>query len=251
MPQDNTLPEPQTPPARLGILISSNAADCLAIAAAIRAESLAGCEVAVVVSNMTGAPGIEAARTAGLPVVVMEGRGREQRDHENAVSTLLRTYRVDLVCMAGYSRALSAGFIRDWRGRILSIHPSLLPAFPGYHAAEQALGYGVHYTGCTVHFVEEALDSGAIVVQRVVEVAEDDTAETLAARIVAEQRSAYPEAIRRVLSGDYERQGRRYLLREDLRYPYDGLDTAEFAESAAASEPRSREPAVSGPAASA
>ena len=148
----------------------------------------------------------------------MEGRGREQRDHENAIATLLRTYRVSLVCLAGYLRVLSAHFIREWRGRILSIHPSLLPAFPGYHAAEQALGYGVQYTGCTVHFVEEAADAGAIIVQRMVPVEEEDTAESLAARIAAEERAAYPDAIGRVLSGKYETQGRRYMLREDLRY---------------------------------
>ena len=213
-------------PARLGVLISGSGAHCLAIAEAIRTGTLHGCEIAVVVSNVTGAPGIEAARAAGLPVVVMEGRGREQRDHENAISTLLRTYRVDLVCLAGYLRVLSTSFIREWRGRALSIHPSLLPAFPGYHAAEQALGYGVQFTGCTVHFVEESVDAGAIIVQHVVAVLEDDSAESLAERIGAQERVAYPEAIRRVLSGDYEAQGRRYVQREKPRYGVAPADPA-------------------------
>ncbi len=224
MPDDIRL-DPQRPPVRLGILISGDARHCLAIASAIRSGLLPGCEIAVVISNITGAPGIDAARADGQPVVVLEGRGRDPRDHEDAVSALLRTYRVDLVCLAGYLRALSSRFVRGWRGQVLSIHPSLLPAFPGHHAAEQALGYGVQYTGCTVYFVEEAVDAGVIVVQRVVSVKEGDTAEVLAERISTEEAAAYPEAIRRVLNGQYETEGRRYVLREDLRVPQDAAES--------------------------
>jgi phosphoribosylglycinamide formyltransferase-1 len=193
---------------RLGILMSDSCEHCMAIAQAVRSSALPGCEVAVVVSNVTGAAGIETARAAGLPVVVMEGRGREQRDHESAISTLLRTYRVDLVCVAGYLRVLSPGFIREWRGRILAIHPSLLPAFPGAHAVEQALAYGVRYTGCTV-FLASDPDPGTILIQRVVEVESGDTSHSLNRKIIAEEALAYPEAIRLMLGSEFQLQHRR------------------------------------------
>ena len=192
----------------------------MAIATAIRSGLLPGCEVAVVVSNVTGAAGIETARTAGLPVVVMEGRGREQRDHEGAISTLLRTYRVDLVCVAGYLRSLSPGFIHEWRGRTLAIHPSLLPAFPGPHAVEQALSYGARYTGCTVFFADDP-EPGAILVQHIVKIESEDTTQSLNSKIIAAETLAYPEAIRCILSGGYELQGRRLLPRPAPKQPED------------------------------
>jgi len=202
--------------ARLGILISGRGTNCQAIAHAIREGRLTGCEIAVVVCNVPGAPGIEAVRRFGLPVVTLEGRGREQRDHEEAISALLRKFRVDLVCMAGYRRVLSAGFVREWKGRILNIHPSLLPAFAGRDALQQALEYGARYTGCTISFVDEQVEGGVIVLQRVVEIYDDDTEASLFERELAEEHFAYSEAIQRVLSGDFEARGRRYVLREDV-----------------------------------
>jgi phosphoribosylglycinamide formyltransferase 1 len=218
----NPIPDDDTPKlARLGILISGRGTNCLAIAHAIREGHLTGCEIAVVVCNVPGALGIDAARRLGLPVVTLEGRGREQRDHEEAISALLRKFRVDLVCMAGYRRVLSAGFVRQWKGRILNIHPSLLPAFPGREAVQQALDFGARFTGCTIFFVDEQVDGGVIVVQRVVEIDDFDTEHSLHERVLNAQHQSYPEAIQRVLSGEYEAHGRRYALREDL------LDTEE------------------------
>ncbi len=198
-------------PVRLGILISGRGSNCAAIAQAIADGKLKGCEIAIVICNVTGAPGIEAARKFGMPVVTLEGRGREQRDHEEALLALLKKYRVEVVCLAGYRRVLSARFVRNWKGRMLNSHPSLLPSFPGFNATQQALEYGVRIAGCTVHFVEEWVDAGAIILQHAVEVLDSDTEETLASRVLAEQHRAYPEAIARVLSGEYEAVGRRYL----------------------------------------
>jgi len=215
LPTIDATPEPETTPklARLGILISGRGSNCLAIANAVREGRLPGCEVGVIVSNVPGALGIEAARRLGLPVVTLEGRGREQRDHEEAISALLRKFRIDLVCMAGYRRVLSSGFVKEWKGKILTIQPSLLPAFPGRHAVSQALEFGAQITGCTVHFVDEQVDGGIIVLQRAVEVFDDDTEDSLLERVVAAEHIAYAEAIERVLSGEYEARGRRYVLK--------------------------------------
>ena len=205
--------EAERKPARLGILISGRGSNCMAIAQAIHDGRLPNCEIAVVVCNIPGALVIEAARRLGLAVVTLEGRGREQRDHEEAISALLRKFRVDLVCMAGYRRVLSAGFVREWKGRILNIHPSLLPAFPGRDAVQQALDYGAQFTGCTVSFVEEQVDTGVIVLQQVVEIFDDDTESSLFARVLAAEHATYAEAIDRVLSGEFETHGRRYIER--------------------------------------
>ena len=202
------------PLARLGILISGRGSNCLAIAQAIHEGRLTGCEIGVVISNVPGALGIEAAKRLGIPVVTLEGRGREQRDHEDAVSALLRKFRIDLVCMAGYRRVLSAAFIREWKDRVLNIHPSLLPAFPVREAAQQALDYGAQVTGCTVLFLNEHVDGGVIVLQRVVDIFDDDTEASLSARLLAEEHIAYSEAIQMVLGGEYEARGRRYVLKE-------------------------------------
>lgn len=199
---------------RLGILLSGKGDVCTAIRRAIVSGVLPGCEIAVVVSNVPGAQGIETARLLGIPVVAVEGRGREQREHEHTVAALLRKFRVDLVCLAGYRRVLSTAFLREWRGQILDSQPSLLPAFPGRHAEAQALDYGCQIAGCTVQLVDESVDGGVIVLQRAVPVHDDDDEYTLAQRIQVQEQTAYPEAIRRVLSGEYETRRRRYILRD-------------------------------------
>jgi len=187
----------------------------MAIARSIAEGRLPGCEIGVVVSNIPGAPGVETAKSLGIPVITLEGRGREQRDHEEAISALLRKFRIDLVCLAGYRRVLSAGFVRQWKGRILSLQASLLPAFSGRGAAQQALDYGAQFTGCTVYFVDEQTDGGVIILQRVIQIHDNDNDQSLAAALLPEQHIAYTEAIRRVVSGDFEARGRRYV-RKDL-----------------------------------
>jgi len=190
----------------------------MAIAQSIAEGLLPGCEIGLIVSNIPGAPGIDAAKSRGLPVVTLEGRGREQRDHEEAISALLRKFRIDLVCLAGYRRVLSAGFIRQWKGRLLNLHASLLPSFPGRDATREALGYGAQFTGCTVYFLDENVDGGVIILQRVIGIQDDDTEKSLAEALLPEQHTAYTEAISRVVSGEYEVRGRRYV-RKDLPHP--------------------------------
>jgi len=201
-------------PTRIAILISGRGSNCMAIVRAVRDGRLQNCEIAVVVSNIPGAPGIEAARAFGVPAITIEGRGREQAEHETAINALLHKFRVDIICLAGYMRILSAAFVREWQGRMLNIHPSLLPNFPGLHAQRQALEYGAQYTGCTVHFVDESVDGGVIIHQRVCEIQPTDTAETLSDRLLLKEHQAYIEALAKVLSGNYEIQGRRYLPRQ-------------------------------------
>jgi phosphoribosylglycinamide formyltransferase-1 len=207
-------PSHPSEPTRLAILISGRGSNCAAIAQAIQERRLTGCEIVVIVSNVPGAPGIEPLRSMGLPVVVLEGRGREQADHEDAMNTLLAKFRVDLICLAGYMRVLSANFVRHWNARILNIHPSLLPAFPGMYAQQKALAYGAKFTGCTVHFVDESVDGGVIILQHAVEILDSDTEQSLTTRILVEEHIAYPEAIQRVLSGRYEARTRRYVLKD-------------------------------------
>jgi phosphoribosylglycinamide formyltransferase-1 len=201
-------PQPKTK--RLGILISGRGSNCMAIAHAIAEGHLTGCEIGVVVSNIPGAPGIEAARALGIPVVTLEGRGREQRDHEEAISALLRKFRIDLVCLAGYRRVLSAAFVREWQDRALNIHASLLPSFPGHAPSQQALDFGAQFTGCTVYFLDER-DTGTIILQRIIPIHDEDTEADIFQRLLPEQHAAYIEAIHRVLSGNYEARGKRFL----------------------------------------
>jgi len=200
-------------PTRIAILISGRGSNCMAIIRAVRDGRLPNCEIAVVISNVVGAPGIEAARAFNIPVVTLEGRGRKQNEHEEAVNASLQKFRVDLICLAGYMRLLSSNFVREWAGKMLNIHPSLLPAFPGLHAQRQALDYGAQIAGCSVHFVDESVDGGILIVQRAIEVLPTDTEATLSERILVEEHLAYVEAIRRVISGEYEVIGRRYLPR--------------------------------------
>jgi phosphoribosylglycinamide formyltransferase-1 len=196
---------------RLGILLSGRGSNFVAIANAIRAGRLVGAEIAVVVSNMADAAGLGIARDMGLAAIAAPSAGRKRADHDAEMIAALREHCVDLVCLAGYMRILTADFVHAFPNRILNVHPSLLPAFPGLDAQAQALEYGAKVAGCTVHFVDEAVDHGAIVVQRAVPVLNEDTAESLSARILEQEHIAYTEAIARVLSGEYCFQGRRYV----------------------------------------
>jgi phosphoribosylglycinamide formyltransferase-1 len=200
-------------PFRLGILLSGRGSNFLAITDSIREGRLKGVEIAVVVSNVVEAGGIKAAKELGLPTAVLASKGRKRAEHDADVIACLRAHKVDLVCLAGYMRLLSPEFISAFPNRILNIHPSLLPAFPGLEAQTQAFDYGVKVAGCTVHFVDEHLDHGPIVVQRGIPVLETDDAHSLAARILAEEHQAYAEAIARVASGEYEIRGRSYVKR--------------------------------------
>ena len=198
---------------RLGILLSGRGSNFIAIAEAIRAGRLPGAEIAVVLSNLPEAAGLEAARKLGLSAVAIPSAGRKRAEHDAGMIAVLHQHHVDLVCLAGYMRIISPEFVRAFPNRILNIHPSLLPAFPGLDVQAQALEYGAKFAGCTVHFVDEAVDHGAIILQRVVPVLDEDTVESLSARILEQEHIAYPEAIARVLSGEYCLVGRRYVRR--------------------------------------
>jgi len=196
---------------KLGILLSGRGSNFLAIAESIRTGKLPGVEIAIVISNVAEAPGIAAAAELGLPNAVLVSKGRKRAEHDADVAALLDAHGVDLVCLAGYMRLLSPEFVAAFPHRILNIHPSLLPAFPGLDAQQQAFAYAVKVTGCTVHFVDDELDHGAIILQRSIPVLDDDDARSLAARILAEEHIAYTEAIARVVSGEYEVRGRWYV----------------------------------------
>ena len=204
----------RTRPTQLGILLSGRGSNFLAIAHSIREGRLPNVEIAVVISNVADAPGLTAAAQLGLRPQVLVSKGRTRAEHDADVIACLRAHNVDLVCLAGYMRLLSPEFIAAFPNRILNIHPSLLPAFPGLDAQQQAFDYGVKVAGCTVHFVDEHLDHGAIILQRAIPVLETDDAHSLAERILAEEHIAYTEAIARVASGEYEIRGRRYVKRE-------------------------------------
>jgi phosphoribosylglycinamide formyltransferase-1 len=197
---------------RLGILLSGRGSNFIAIAENIRAGKLSA-EIVLVISNRDGAPGIQAANERRLPTKVIPSKGRSRDVHDAEMIAALRAANVDLICLAGYMRLLSADFIRAFPQRILNIHPSLLPAFPGLDAQQQALDYGVKVSGCTVHFVDEDLDHGPIIVQRSVPVVDDDTVATLSARILAQEHIAYSEAIAKVLGGECEISGRCVLVK--------------------------------------
>jgi phosphoribosylglycinamide formyltransferase-1 len=198
---------------RLGILLSGRGSNFLAIAESIRQQHLRGAEIAVVLSNKEDAPGLEAARKLSLPTFAVPSKGRTRAEHDVEMIARLRQHQVDLVCLAGYMRIISPAFVAAFPNRILNVHPSLLPAFPGLDAQKQAFEYGAKVAGCTVHFVDEAVDHGVIILQRVVPVNEDDTAATLSARILEQEHLAYPEAIGRVLSGEFHIQSRHYTRR--------------------------------------
>ncbi|HEX4757193.1 MAG TPA: phosphoribosylglycinamide formyltransferase [Terracidiphilus sp.] len=201
-------------PVRLGILLSGRGSNFVAIAESIRAGRLTGVEITVVISNVAEAGGLKAAREMGLPHKALVSKGRKREEHDAEMIACLKAHDVDLVCLAGYMRLLSPEFVEAFRDRILNIHPSLLPAFPGLEAQEQAFAYGVKVAGCTVHFVDDELDHGVIVVQRVIPVLGSDDAHSLADRILKEEHVAYGEAIGMVTSGEYEIRGRRFVKRE-------------------------------------
>lgn len=195
----------------LGILLSGRGSNFEAIANSIDAGRVPDARIAVVISNQPGARGLEIARQRGLNAVAIPSKGLEREAYDRLVAAELKKHEVDLVCLAGFMRLLSAYFVREFAGRVLNIHPSLLPAFPGLEAQHQAFEHGVKVTGCTVHFVDENLDSGPIVIQQPVPVLDDDTADTLAARILEQEHRIYTEAVALVLSGRYRIEGRRVL----------------------------------------
>lgn len=200
-------------PRRIGILISGRGSNMLALARAAQDGRIKNAQVVIVVSDRADAHGIELARELGIATRIVERRNRPRAEHEREIIGALEEHGVDLVCLAGYMRLLSPLFIARFRNSILNIHPSLLPAFPGLDAQRQAIDYGVKFSGCTVHFVDETLDGGAIIAQRVVEVLDADTAESLAARIIEQEHGCYVEAVGRIVRGEYETEGRRILTK--------------------------------------
>lgn len=196
---------------KLGILISGRGSNLRAIAAAAASGSIPA-EIALVLTNRPQAPGLAWAQEQGMPICALPSAGREREEYDRELVARLRAAGVELVCLAGYMRLLSGYFVSAYRERILNIHPSLLPAFPGLDAQQQALDYGVKFSGCTVHFVDDTLDGGPILLQKVVPVLADDDVAALSARILAEEHRLYPEAIRLVASGRCRLEGRRVVL---------------------------------------
>jgi phosphoribosylglycinamide formyltransferase-1 len=199
---------------RLGVLISGRGSNLQALLDAGEAGLYPG-RVVLVISNVADAFGLERARRAGVPAVVQDHRGRSREEHDAAMVEQLRAHEVDLVCLAGYMRLLSPVLLRAYPGRVLNVHPSLLPSFPGLDAQRQAWEHGVKISGATVHLVDEGLDTGPIVAQVAVPVMDGDMPQDLAGRILAAEHGLYPEAVRRVLSGRLERAGRRLLSKEN------------------------------------
>lgn len=196
---------------RIAILLSGRGSNFEAIADSVRVGRIPNAEIAIVISNREGAPGIEKARQRGLETRIIPSKGRQREEYDREVAGVLKQRRVDLVCLAGFMRLLSPYFVSEFRNRILNIHPALLPAFPGLEAQKQALEAGVKVSGCTVHFVDENMDAGPILLQAVVPVHDDDTEETLSARILREEHRIYTEAINIVLSARYRVEGRRVV----------------------------------------
>jgi phosphoribosylglycinamide formyltransferase 1 len=196
----------------LGILLSGRGSNFVAIADSIAAGRIPNARIAVVISNRQDAHGLETARQRGLNALAIPSKGKPREDHDREVVAALRDHKVDLVCLAGYMRLLSPWFVQQFPARILNIHPSLLPAFPGLEAQQQAFAYGVKVSGCTVHLVDEELDHGAIIVQKTVPVLDSDDEQTLAARILEQEHIAYSEAIKIVLEGKFEIVGRRMVV---------------------------------------
>lgn len=196
---------------RIAVLLSGRGSNFEAIAESVREGRIVGAEIAVVLSNREGAQGIEKAQRRGLETCIIPSAGRQREEYDREVVAMLKEKKVDLVCLAGFMRLLSPYFVSEFRNCILNIHPALLPAFPGLEAQKQALEAGVKVSGCTVHFVDENMDAGPIVLQAVVPVEDDDTEATLSARILREEHRIYTEAINLVLSGRYRIEGRRVV----------------------------------------
>jgi phosphoribosylglycinamide formyltransferase-1 len=195
----------------LGILLSGRGSNFVAIADSIAAGRIPDARIAVVISNRADAPGLETARQRGLNALLLPSKGKPREEHDREVVAALTDNKVDLICLAGYMRLLSPWFVRQFPRKILNIHPSLLPSFPGLEAQQQAFAYGVKVSGCTVHFVDEELDHGPIIVQKTVPVLDSDDEHTLAARILEQEHIAYSEAIKIVLEGNFEIVGRRMV----------------------------------------
>lgn len=194
---------------KIGILISGRGSNMVAIAEAVLDGVIPDSEIAVVISDKSKAPGLEKARELGIETLAITRKGRGRDEHDAEIVEALKSRNVELVCLAGYMRLLSSGFINAFPNQILNIHPSLLPSFKGLHAHEQAIEYGVKVSGCTVHFVDEHLDHGAIILQKSVEVLDGDTADSLSSRIIVEEHSAYVEAVRRLAAGEIVVEGRK------------------------------------------
>jgi phosphoribosylglycinamide formyltransferase-1 len=196
---------------RIGVLLSGRGSNFEALADSIASSRIPNALIAIVISNRAHAPGIDRAKTRGIPTRVIPSKGLERETYDRQVVAALNDHKVDLVCLAGYMRLLSPYFVASFPNRILNIHPSLLPSFPGLESQRQALEYGVKFAGCTVHFVDENLDAGPIVLQSVVSVRDDDTEDTLSTRILEEEHRIYSEAVRIVLLGRYKIEGRRVV----------------------------------------
>jgi phosphoribosylglycinamide formyltransferase-1 len=196
---------------RIGVLLSGRGSNFEALAESVAAGRIPNAEIAVVISNREGAPGIERAKARSITTRVIPSKGLERETYDRQVAAVLDEHKVDLVCLAGYMRLLSPYFVAKFPNRILNIHPSLLPSFPGLESQRQALEYGVKFAGCTVHFVDENLDAGPIIVQAVVPVKDDDNEASLSERILKEEHRIYSEAVRLVLEGKYKIAGRRVL----------------------------------------
>jgi phosphoribosylglycinamide formyltransferase-1 len=196
---------------RVGVLLSGRGSNFEALADSVAAGRIPGAEIAVVVSNRDGAAGIDKARERKIAARVIPSKGLEREAYDRQVVAVLNEHKVDLVCLAGYMRLLSPFFVASFPNRILNIHPSLLPSFPGLESQRQALEYGVKFAGCTVHFVDENLDAGPIVLQATVPVRDDDTEESLSTRILAEEHRIYTEAVRIVLEERYKIAGRQVI----------------------------------------
>jgi phosphoribosylglycinamide formyltransferase 1 len=196
---------------RIGVLLSGRGSNFEALAESIASGRIPNAEMAMVISNRDGAPGIDRAKARGIPTRVIASKGLERETYDRQVVAVLDEHKVDLVCLAGYMRLLSPYFVAAFPNRILNIHPSLLPSFPGLESQRQALEYGVKFAGCTVHFVDENLDAGPIVLQAVLPVNDNDTEDTLSARILQEEHRIYSEAVRIVLEDRYKIEGRRVI----------------------------------------
>ena len=207
----------KAPMKNLGILLSGRGSNFEAIAKNVAAGKIPSARIAVVISNKPEAGGLEVAKRMKLEALVIPSKGKPREEHDREVIAALQQHKVDLVCLAGYMRLLSPWFVQLYPRRILNIHPSLLPSFPGLEAQEQAFAYGVKVTGCTVHFVDEELDHGAIIVQKTIPVLDTDDEHTLAARILEQEHLAYSEAINIVLAGGYEIRGRRLVKSAQTR----------------------------------
>jgi len=197
----------------IGILLSGRGSNFEAIAKNVASGKIPNARVSVAISNVANAGGLDVAKRMGITAIVVPSKGKQREAHDREMVTVLREHKVDLICLAGYMRLLSPWFVQQFPQSILNIHPSLLPAFPGLEAQQQAFAYGVKVAGCTVHFVDEELDHGAIVVQKAVPVIDTDDERTLAARILEQEHAAYSEAITIVLEGEFQIVGRRMVRR--------------------------------------